>query len=97
MAATVGEKSWLIPCLIGAGVAVSAGALAAGALWWYKRRQRVASAVTVKEMQLDEFNIPVARVDQLCVYPLKSTHRVEVESTECLIRGFKYDRYWQDT
>ena len=37
-------------------------------------------------------NVPVAKVSKLYVYPVKSCHRIEVESINCLKRGLKYDR-----
>lgn len=40
----------------------------------------------------DLFDTPVARVAKLCVYPVKSCHRIEVESVDCWRRGLKYDR-----
>ncbi len=40
----------------------------------------------------DLFNIPVARVSKLYVYPVKSCHRIEVEAIKCRKRGLKYDR-----
>ena len=83
-------KSWVIPCLIGTGAVISVGAITVAAIWWYKRRR--SSVLTAKEVKLEEFDIPVARVDKMFVYPLKSAHRVELESSDCLLRGLKYDR-----
>ena len=40
----------------------------------------------------DLFDTPVATVSKLYVYPVKSCHRIEVESAECWKRGLKYDR-----
>ena len=40
----------------------------------------------------DLFSKPVAKVSKLYVYPVKSCHRIEVESIQCLKRGLKYDR-----
>lgn len=84
------SKSWVIPCLIGTGAVVSVGAITAAVIWWYKRSRPM--FLTAKEMKLEEFDIPVARVDKMCVYPLKSAYRVELESSDCLVRGLKYDR-----
>ena len=41
----------------------------------------------------EQFTSPVARVSKLYVYPVKSCHRVQVDSVECWKRGLKYDRY----
>lgn len=38
------------------------------------------------------FQKPVAKVSKLYVYPVKSCHRIEVESSECWTRGLRYDR-----
>ena len=84
-------KSWLLPCLVGAGVVVSVGAVAGTVFWWYKRRQR--TSPSARKLKLEDFDIPVARVDKLWIYPMKGTHRVELESSDCLARGLKYDRY----
>ena len=35
---------------------------------------------------------PVAKVSKLYLYPVKSCHRMQVDSVECLKRGLKYDR-----
>lgn len=83
------SKSWVIPCLVGTGAVLSVGAITAAAIWWYRRRS---TFLTAKEVKLEEFDIPVARVDKMCVYPVKSTHRMELESSDCLARGLKYDR-----
>ena len=41
----------------------------------------------------EQFTSPVARVSKLYVYPVKSCHRVQVDSVECWKRGLKYDRW----
>ena len=41
----------------------------------------------------DVYNVPVARIEKLYVYPFKSCHRIEVQTSDCQTRGFKYDRY----
>ena len=68
---------------VGVGVA-TVTAVGLGVLWW-KRRESPPDA--------ESYQTPVAKVAKLCVYPVKSCHSVEVESTECLPRGLKYDRY----
>ena len=40
----------------------------------------------------EQFQRPVATVSKLYLYPVKSCHRVEVDSIECWKRGLKYDR-----
>lgn len=82
------ERRWVYLALLGAGTVAAVGAVSLTALWWYKKK-RVAKKLSVKA---EDFDVPVARVDKLCVYPIKSTHPLEVNSTECLIRGLKNDR-----
>ena len=38
------------------------------------------------------FQTPVAKVSKLYLYPVKSCHRMQVDSIECWKRGLKYDR-----
>ena len=52
---------------------------------WFALRGR---ATSLKDI----YNVPVARVLKLYVYPFKSCHRIEVQSTDCTKRGLKYDR-----
>ncbi len=69
---------------VGPGLAVglfSAGA--AGAWLWLRGK------ATHKELV---YNIPVAKVSKLYVYPVKSCHRIEVDSVQCLKRGLRFDR-----
>ena len=82
-----GARKWLLPCVVGV---VSVGAVAGVAFWFYKRRQLAQPAV--RELKLEDFDIPVARVDKLWIYPVKSTHRLELDSSDCLARGLKHDR-----
>ncbi len=35
---------------------------------------------------------PVAKVSKLYVYPVKSCHRIEIDSTDVFKRGVLYDR-----
>ena len=58
------------------------------ALWWfYKQKQKN------KQLKAEDFTIPVAKVQHLWLYPMKGSHRLEINQTECLARGFKNDRY----
>ena len=67
-------------------ISVGVGLCAAGAVGiWYLLRGRATSNVAL-------YNIPVAKVAKLHVYPVKSCHRIEVDTVECLKRGLKYDR-----
>ena len=67
-------------------LAVSAGIAAATAVvWWWMRRGK-------RGPDPQSFQTPVGKVAKLYLYPLKSCHRIEVESAQCLIRGLKYDR-----
>ena len=40
----------------------------------------------------DIYDVPVARVEKLFVYPFKSCHGIELQSSSCTRRGLKYDR-----
>jgi hypothetical protein len=40
----------------------------------------------------DLFDTPVATVSKLYLYPVKSCHRIELDSALCWKRGLKYDR-----
>ena len=63
----------------------SAGALA---LWWLWKGRR-------QTPDLAAFKRPVAKVAQICIYPVKSCHRIELPTARCGVRGLKYDR-WVD-
>ena len=67
---------------------VGLGLCAAGlvATWACLRGKTTASSK-------DLFDTPVARVTKLYVYPVKSCHRIELESHELWKRGLKYDRW----
>ena len=71
----------------GSGTAVGLGLCAAAmaASWAFLRGK-----ATPPYSEL--FQKPVAKVKKLYVYPVKSCHRIEVESSECWTRGLRYDR-----
>ena len=70
---------------VASGIAV---ALTIAGLWWYKRRNG-----SSKTLIPENFTNPVAKVDKLWVYPLKSARRVDLEEVQCTRRGFQHDRY----
>lgn len=78
------NKTVLI-CAVASGSVV----LAVAGLWLYRRRK--SKKVPTKPEELTK---PVATIDKLCVYPMKSAYRVEVNEIECTVRGFKHDRYY---
>jgi uncharacterized protein YcbX len=73
-------------------VGVSVGAvLFAAAIWWTFHRYNKKIAV---RRDIESFTQPVAKIKNLWIYPLKATHRYELEQADCLIWGLKNDRYW---
>ncbi len=47
-----------------------------------------------KAVQLEDiYSVPVARIKKIYLYPFKSCHGIEIQSSDCLKRGLKYDRY----
>lgn len=78
------------PQAIGVGAGIAASAL----LWWLLRGRVVKSTLDPSSTSPASYKTPVAKVTKLCVYPVKSCHRIEVESSYCFKRGFKYDRCW---
>lgn len=59
--------------------------------WWPFRGAAAPSPAPPPDPEL--FQRPVATVKKLYFYPLKSGHRIEVDSFDCLMRGPAYDRY----
>lgn len=82
MAARKSLPGWIIPAVIG-------GTIVAAHVWWYYKKRRTAQL----DGDNDDDDVPVATVQHLWLYPLKSCHRVQVNETECLQRGLKNDRY----
>lgn len=74
--------------IIGAVAAVGAAGVAAVTFWYCSRRKKSRAS------RPEDFTMPVAIVEQLWLYPLKSAHRLEVNEIECLARGFRNDRCW---
>ena len=70
--------------LLALGLAGLGAATAVGVWWWLRRK---------KSLNPGDFQKPFARVAKLYVYPVKSCHRIKVDTIECLIRGFKCDRF----
>lgn len=79
------KRPWVLP-LLGAGAVVAAGL----ALWWYHQKRK---SPKKRQSKPEDFPVPVGRVANLWVYPLKSGHRLEVEEADCLARGLKNDRF----
>lgn len=65
-------------------LSVSLGAMSFIIAWLTLRGK----ATSLKEI----YNVPVAVIKKIYVYPFKSCHRIELSSSECLSRGLKYDR-----
>ena len=76
------------PQAVGVGAGIAASAL----LWWLLRGRAAKSAPDPPSSSPSSYNTPVAKVTKLYVYPVKSCHRIEVESSDCFTRGLKYDR-----
>lgn len=74
------NRTSLVALGLGLGAAVSLGT------WWLLRGK-----VTFDP---ESFQRPLGRVSQINVYPLKSGRSIEMDSTECFIRGLAYDRYF---
>jgi hypothetical protein len=66
------------------------GLCAAGlvATWACLRGKATTAATPYKDL----LDTEAARVTKLYVYPVKSCHRIELESAELWKRGLKYDR-----
>ena len=80
----------------GYAVALGVGLLAGLGAWWLLRRRATDEQrlPTPKDSEsVAEFGTPVGKVSRLFVYPVKSCHRIEVDSSHCGIRGLRYDRY----
>ena len=75
------------PQALGVGVGFATSAL----LWWLLRG-KLKQAKTKPSASPFAYVIPVAKVTKLYIYPVKSCHRIEVDSTDCFKRGLKYDR-----
>lgn len=74
-------------------VALGLGAAAVAAAWWLLYRRRAPHADPAPGVPPREaFRSPVGRVARLCLYPVKSCHRLEVDSAQCGTRGLRYDR-----
>jgi len=69
-------------------VFVGAGLVASSLLWWLLRGRTEAPDIVDSSL----YTTPVAKITKLCVYPVKSCHRIEVSSSECYKRGLLYDR-----
>ena len=66
------------------------GAVGAAGMWWWLRGRVVSAPQSLPDPE--SFKTPVAKVAKLYLYPVKSCHRIELESSKCLTRGLKYDR-----
>ena len=73
--------------LICAAAASGSVLLAVAGLWLYRRRK-----ITKNPTKPEELTKPVATIEKLWIYPLKSAYRVEINEIECSVRGFKHDR-----
>lgn len=63
-------------------IATTIGILTALSLYWYqKKRKHVVPVPTVWE--------PVGKVKSLFIYPLKSGHRIELDTAVCTDYGFQ--------
>ncbi len=71
---------------------VGAGAVASFGIWWLLRRKTLDTPPAAPP-DPESFQRPVAKVSKVYFYPVKSCHRIEVDSRECLVRGLAYDRY----
>ena len=72
----------------GGKVLFAMGAVGAAGMWWWLRGRVAPQTLPDPE----SFKTPVAKVAKLYLYPVKSCHRIELESSKCLTRGLKYDR-----
>lgn len=81
--------------LLALGLGVATGL---GLWWWMTRRADLEDALATvppAPLQIGQaLDTPVAQVAKVYLYPLKSGHRIEIESAECLVRGLQYDRCW---
>jgi len=73
-------------------LALGLGAVGAAGMWWWLRGRVVSAPQSLPDPE--SFKTPVAKVAKLYLYPVKSCHRIELESSKCLTRGLKYDRCW---
>ena len=71
-------------------LALGLGAVGAAGMWWWLRGRVVSAPQSLPDPE--SFKTPVAKVAKLYLYPVKSCHRIELESSKCLTRGLKYDR-----
>lgn len=71
--------------VFGLGAAASLGA------WWLLRGKVCPSSPALPDPE--SFKHPVGKVSKINVYPVKSCHRIEVDTIECGIRGLTNDRY----
>ena len=71
-------------------LALGLGAVGAAGMWWWLRGRVVSALQSLPDPE--SFKTPVAKVAKLYLYPVKSCHRIELESSKCLTRGLKYDR-----
>ena len=80
--------------LLALGLGVATGL---GLWWWMTRRADLEDALATvppAPLQIGQaLDTPVAQVAKVYLYPLKSGHRIEIESAECLVRGLQYDRW----
>ena len=65
-----------------------AAVVAVAGIWLYYKKKKD----PIKRCKLDDYTEPVATVDGMWIYPLKSAHQMELEYTECTYRGLKNDR-----
>ena len=74
-------------------VLLALGTVGAAGVWWWLRGGTAPQHAPPPDP--DSFTTPVAKVAKLYLYPVKSCHRIELESTQCLTRGLQYDRQVQ--
>ncbi len=76
------------PQALGVGSGIAASTL----LWWLLRGKVEESSPDMPPSYPAAYLTPVAKVSKLCIYPVKSCHRIEVDSTDVFKRGLLYDR-----
>ncbi len=76
------------PQALGVGSGIAASTL----LWWLLRGKVEEASPDMPPNSPAAYLTPVAKVSKLCVYPVKSCHRIEVDSTDIFKRGLLYDR-----
>ncbi|XP_064384855.1 mitochondrial amidoxime-reducing component 1-like [Halichondria panicea] len=78
------------PQALGVGSGIAASTL----LWWLLRGKVEEANPDMPPSSPSAYLTPVAKVSKLCVYPVKSCHRIEVDSADVFKRGLLYDRCW---